>query len=348
MSPATALFPYTTVDKIHESTTHTGSKTLLRVQSAKGSVEWEPFNQEHDRHYQNSRNLYKNTLGNKLRFEEINHDLQLAFEYTWATSEVYGFVRQCKLSNLADRSVRVELVDGLLNILPAGAPRLVQTSRSNLVDAYKWTELDEATGLAMFTLYSGITDRAEPCESLKANVVYCLGLDAPTTLISSSQLVAFRSGLPLQQETHKRGIRGAYFVSQSLELAPQSSRQWQLVANIEQASNPSHKRKRRRANREPVRRAAADLLRVIAKHGHDDDAARQRVVLFGGVRLQDTWEWDGVSWTQATPAQSPSARWAHAMAYDAGRQRIVLFGGLGSGWQSDAWACATGHRWSKR
>ena len=49
-----------------------------------------------------------------------------------------------------------------------------------------------------------------------------------------------------------------------------------LVANIEQASNPSHKRKRRRANREPVRRAAADLLRVIAKHGHDDDAARRR------------------------------------------------------------------------
>ncbi|MGI9238507.1 MAG: hypothetical protein ACR2QZ_13995, partial [Woeseiaceae bacterium] len=27
VSPETALFPYVTVDKIHESTTHTGSKT---------------------------------------------------------------------------------------------------------------------------------------------------------------------------------------------------------------------------------------------------------------------------------------------------------------------------------
>jgi len=31
VSPDTPLFPYTTVDKIQDSTTHTGSKTLIRV-----------------------------------------------------------------------------------------------------------------------------------------------------------------------------------------------------------------------------------------------------------------------------------------------------------------------------
>ena len=32
VSPDTALFPYVTVDKIHESTEHTGSKTLVRAE----------------------------------------------------------------------------------------------------------------------------------------------------------------------------------------------------------------------------------------------------------------------------------------------------------------------------
>ena len=105
--------------------------------------------------------------------------------------------------------VYFDMVDGLQNILPANAPRFAQTNTSNLVDAYKWAELDPDTGLAMFTLYSGITDRAEPCESLRANVVYSLGLDNPTILVSSEQLNAFRQGSGVNQETHRRGVRGA-------------------------------------------------------------------------------------------------------------------------------------------
>ena len=62
------------------------------------------------------------------------------------------------------------------------------------------------------------------------------------------------------------------------------------------------------------------------------DAARQEVVLFGGWAgggpwLGDTWAWNGVAWTQRSPAFSPIARSGHALAYDSGRQRIVLFGG---------------------
>ena len=233
VSPDTALFPYLTVDKIHGSGTHTGSKTLLHVEVGAETHDWEPFNLEHNGRYQTSRNLYKNTLGNKLCFEEINHDLQMMFEYTWATSELYGFVRQCRLSNLSDRSVRVELVDGLQNILPAGTPLQLQTNRSNLVDAYKWSELDEATGLAFLTLFSGISDRAEPCESLKATTVFSLGLDNPRVLLSTGQLGQFRHGKPLTQETHKRGVRGVYLVNTTLEIAPGASRDWQLLADIE-------------------------------------------------------------------------------------------------------------------
>ena len=61
------------------------------------------------------------------------------------------------------------------------------------------------------------------------------------------------------------------------------------------------------------------------------DSARGRVVLFGGegvANQQDTWEWDGATWTERTPlANNPPARHNHAMVYDSARGRTVLFGG---------------------
>ena len=79
VSPDTALFPYVTVDKIYDSTAHTGSKSLLRVELDGKCHYWEPFNREHDGRYATTRNLYKSTVGHKLLFEETNHDLRLTF-----------------------------------------------------------------------------------------------------------------------------------------------------------------------------------------------------------------------------------------------------------------------------
>ncbi len=272
VSPETALFPYVTVDKIHECITHTGSKTMLRVPGNGGISYWEPFDREQNGRYEITRNLYKNTLGNKLCFEEINHDLQLIFRYTWVSSDTYGFARQCELHNFGSRNLSIDLVDGLQNILPAGTPRFAQANSSNLVDAYKWTELDEQTGLALFTLYSGISDRAEPCESLRANTAFCLGLDDARVLISSGQLNNFRAGTELTQEAHRRGIRGAYLLNVALELEADATQRWQIVADtersqaqvvelIEQLGNPSQVEE---AIAKSVARGSDDLARIMA------------------------------------------------------------------------------------
>jgi hypothetical protein len=83
-------------------------------------------------------------------------------------------------------------------------------------------------------------------------------------------------------------------------------------------------------------------------HAMAYDAARQRVVLFGGGgTLSDTWEWDGVTWTHRTPAASPPARGGHAMAWDAARQRVVLFGGYANDFLSDTWEW-DGVTWTQR
>ncbi|GLX81075.1 hypothetical protein [Thalassotalea eurytherma] len=237
VSPDTALFTYETVDRIHESHPHTGCKTLVKVLRDNQAQQWEPFNKEHDFRYKVTRNLYKNLLGNKICYEEINHDLQLSFCYTWASSAEYGFIRSCQLTNLSSSMVEAELLDGFQNILPAGTPRHTQTNSSNLVDAYKWSELEETYNLGMFSLFSGITDRAEPCESLKANTVFCLGLDKPTMLMSSNQISAFKQDSTLESESIIKGVRGAYLANFSTSLAAKQSKTWQFVTNIEQSQS---------------------------------------------------------------------------------------------------------------
>jgi len=234
VSPETALFPYIPVDRVHESFPHTGPRTVLRVTTDGRPQRWEPFDRDCDARFEVSRHLYKNTLGNKLCFEEINHDLNLIFRYTWMTSDQFGFVRHCELENPGKRAASVQVLDGLQNLLPAGTPQMAQANSSNLVDAYKWSELDEATGLGVFALYSGISDRAEPCESLKANTVFATGLEGHLVLLSSEQLQAFRAGADVVQESQKRGIRGAFFAAASVELPPGQSQHWQIVADVEQ------------------------------------------------------------------------------------------------------------------
>ncbi|MEM7431887.1 MAG: hypothetical protein AAF351_08100 [Pseudomonadota bacterium] len=287
VSPETALFSYSTVDKIHQSGHDTGPKTILRVSSGGREETWEPFNREHDHRFSVSRHLYKNLLGNKLCFEELNHDLGLEFRYTWATSDTFGFMRQCELANVGKQALSIEIVDGLQNVLPAGTPRFAQTNTSNLVDAYKWTELDESTGLAVFTLYSGITDRAEPSESLRANTVFCLGLDNATVLLSSEQLNRFRRGLPVTAEQQKRGIRGAYFASTRINLNAATHHQWQLVANIEQSQGDVVALQKQLVDptgiavalEDSVRDGSEKLARIMASSDANQSTAQEKVAV---------------------------------------------------------------------
>ena len=228
-----ALFPYYTDDKITESFEYTGSKTIILVDDADRRLLWEPFSARYSGVYQIERNLYKNVYGNKLIFEEINHDLGLSFTYEWATSERFGFVRQATLKAHATSDLRVSVLDGIQNILPYGVPDGLQASSSNLVDAYKKCEL-ETGNLGLYALSAIISDKAEPSEALKANVVWSLGLAQPTVLLSAQQIDIFRSGGALHTETDVKAERGAYFIAESFDLAAGSEQKWCMVANLSQ------------------------------------------------------------------------------------------------------------------
>ncbi len=229
-----ALFPYYTDDKLIESFDTTGSKTIFNVSHHGESKVWEPFSQRQHGQYNYSRNLYKNTLGNKVLFEEVNHDLELTFRYQWSSSNQYGFIRESTLINHSNQALDLTLLDGIQNIMPHGVNADLQAIRSNLVNAYKRSELESTTGLGIYALSAIIVDRAEPSEALKANTAWSLGLENPSCLLSSSQLDRFRKGEEVSTETDIKAEQGAYFVSQSLTLDPNDQQSWMIIANINQ------------------------------------------------------------------------------------------------------------------
>ncbi|MCI4441895.1 MAG: hypothetical protein JHC39_00170, partial [Lentimicrobium sp.] len=229
-----ALFPYYTDDKITEFADITGSKSIFQIHLEEKVLLWEPFTERFNENYNLSRNLYKNFYGNKIIFEEINNDLQLTFRYQWSSSNLFGFMKKSEIINNSNKNYNITVLDGIQNIMPHGVNSDLQNSTSNLVDAYKRNELHAASGLGIFALSAIIVDKAEPSEALKSNIVWSLGMENSIHLLSSKQLSAYRKLEKLKAETDIKGEKGAYFISNDLYLPQNTSKDWKIIANVNQ------------------------------------------------------------------------------------------------------------------
>ncbi|MGI9472872.1 MAG: hypothetical protein ACR2NZ_15135, partial [Rubripirellula sp.] len=222
-NPNASLFPYYSSDKLVDSIACTGPLTILRVHgNGDEDTNWQPFSGRVEAGQEITRNLYKNFLGNRLLFEEVNHSLQLTFRYGWSFGDRFGFVRDAQLSSFSRLPTRVTVLDGIQNVLPYGIEQNFQLRFSNLCDAYKKSELLDDSKLGVFYLSSIPTDRAEPSEGLRATTVWHHGLQNADVLVSGEQVDRFRDGMPVIGERDVRGKRGAYFVvfEQTLDGVP--------------------------------------------------------------------------------------------------------------------------------
>ncbi len=76
----------------------------------------------------------------------------------------------------------------------------------------------------------------------------------------------------------------------------------------------------------PTARSGAQLV-------HDSN--RGVAVLYGGLAsnisipppTNQTWEWNGATWAQVTPAANPGNRYLYGACYDSVRSRVVMYGG---------------------
>jgi hypothetical protein len=233
VEPSRALLPYETEDRLHRSHGVSGPITVIRARADDGSTTlWEPFD---DRQLGagRRRTLRKSAFGAWLELEEVDTALGLRFCARWSTSEVFGFVRSVELTRLPGSKVSsVEVLDGLLNLLPDGVPLSLQQASSCLADAYKRSELVPELGLAVYSLEAQISDHPAPAESLRANVVWALAPGGASLGVCAEDVRAFREGRPLARRARVTGERGAFLVHLRFDLGEQPAPKWRVVADV--------------------------------------------------------------------------------------------------------------------
>lgn len=231
-----ALFPYYNDDVLHDVNEVTGSKTIIRIADKGKLYLWEPFSDNYNGLYSITRNLYKNFASTEIIFEEINHTLKFKFQYSWVCSEKYGFVKTSGIYNESNGEKKVEVLDGIQNVLPSGVTQQLQSGFSTLIDGYKKNELIPKQGVGVFLLSSIPSDRAQPAESLKATTVWSTGISVEKYLLSSKQILNFKKNIPIEQEENINGIRGSFLIISRIEIKPKSQSNWLVLAEINQNS----------------------------------------------------------------------------------------------------------------
>ena len=234
-NPGLALFPYVTEDKLVDAAGVTGPVSALIVSRGGRRSLWHPFRDADLLAYRVTRRLLKSVLGNRLVFEESNRDLGVTFRYEWSTSARFGFVRECALTNDGRTPVEVDVLDGLLNLLPANVEEKLQQGFSCLLDAYKKSALLPGSSLAVYALEARPVDRAEPSESLEAATVWSHGLPRARVHLSADRLATFAARRDVRPDTEARGRRGAYLLEARCSLSPGAAKEWTLVADVDRS-----------------------------------------------------------------------------------------------------------------
>ncbi len=224
-----ALLPYETDDRLHRAAGICGPLTLVARTVAGRREVWHPFGPRLAPGC--TRSLAKHVLGTALRLEEAHPAWGLRFRATWEPSRGYGWVRTVELIDDAGAGADVEVLDGLLDVMPAGVDAVTEQLRSNLVDAYKRSEAGLPGASALYTLESLLTDRAEPAESLAATLVWSSGLDDAEVHLDERVVDDFWRGEVRQPVDLLTGRRGAYLLRAPVDVPAGGVASWMSVAD---------------------------------------------------------------------------------------------------------------------
>jgi hypothetical protein len=224
-----ALFPYETDDRIHQAVGVSGPVTVI-ARTIGGTRElWRPFGRELTP--QCTRSISKSVLGDRLVFEERHLGWGIGFRSTWAPSRAHGWVRTVELISHDDHDIDIEVLDGFVDVMPAGIDALTEQIRSNLVNAYKRSEIGPWGTLAVFSVESLLTDRAEPAESLTASVVWSSGFPDADIDLDGRSIAAMVEGRRAEPGTLITGRPGAYLLRGRVVVPASESVSWMLVAD---------------------------------------------------------------------------------------------------------------------
>ena len=225
-----AFLPYETDDRIHRAVGISGpTTTVARVVDGRRDV-WQPFGRVGSSECR--RSVAKSLLGNRLVFEETNDAWQIRFRATWMPSPTFGWIREVELFDLSEAGADLEVLDGLLDVMPPGVEAGLEQIRSNLVDAYKRSETGQWGSAALYTLESLITDRAEPAEALTATLIWSYGQPHFQVSLDERVIEAMIDDSSFSNQQLLTGRRGAYLLRGAVRLQPGAAAAWTMAVDI--------------------------------------------------------------------------------------------------------------------
>jgi len=147
------IMAFTPANKAYELTPITGFRTFLKVN---GQM-YEPFSID-------STHTNKMTVAfDSFTIEETNTDLKLKIKVTYfglVNEPIGGLVRKVELTNLGRAELKVELLDGIAEILPSGIQNQAFKATSNLLAS--WADVKHLEdNLPFFTLRASTGDTSE-------------------------------------------------------------------------------------------------------------------------------------------------------------------------------------------
>lgn len=230
VEPDRCILPYETDDRLHELAGLQGPVTLVRFEDGRL---WRPFDRRPGPSTC-SRILRRSAVGDLVEFEETDTDTGSMVCVRYALVDALGVVRRVTVE-LPEHAqpIRATVLDGYRNIMPASVPLVLQQQMSNLVDAYKRSELLGARGPAIYALEAAISDSPQPKEALRGNTVWHMGLADARVLLDDAAAEAFERGAPHETAQVVTGRRGAYLCEAELRLSPGESSTWVIVADAD-------------------------------------------------------------------------------------------------------------------
>ena len=229
-----ALFPYVTDDLLHKNSHFTGPVSCISVHQNNNRCIWQPFSNQIDS-YNKEQNLYKNSLGNKIVFEEINHTLGLTFLYSWQASGKYGFIKKTKLINHGDKKLNIKLIDGLRNILPAGIELRTQQEMSNLANAYKVSECNPDYNYTLYYMNALLMDKPAPGESLYSNIVWSYSKEEIEISVNEKAISEFLINSDFKKNHLLKGKEGSFLNYIEKKLCPDDEISWYIIADVQKS-----------------------------------------------------------------------------------------------------------------
>ncbi len=134
-----AFLEFNPADRAYQLTASRGFRTFLRITDSRGTVTHEPFQRGAGDAVRQRLYVTPHEVG----VEEIHPGLGLAVRadvFTLPEAPLAGLIRRVRLENTSSRAIRIEVVDGLPQVLPYGLNQWVVKFMSRTVEAYMQVE----------------------------------------------------------------------------------------------------------------------------------------------------------------------------------------------------------------